>query len=288
MLSPRAKLVTALLLVWVIWGSIYLAMQLALESFAPLGMSALRIACAGVVIMAVARWRGESWPDQRTWRVAALVGPLLFMVGNGSAVVAAQTVSSSLVAIMVGAVPLYAVVITWMLGTPVSPRQWTSLALGLAGIVTLNGGAELSRHWGTAAILTVGALGWALGSVLSKRAAPPSPAMATGAQMLVGGAALAIAAVATGEGIPATASATSVAALGYLFLFGTVIGFSAYAYLLRNTSLAVATSYAYVNPLVAVGLGYLFAGESLDAWGWCGLAMIVVAVVGLTLPAKSG
>lgn len=283
----RQRLLLSLLAVWFIWGSTYLAIRVALDSFPPLGMAGLRLTAAGLILLAIGRWNGEPWLLAREWGAAFVVGTLMFVLGNGSVMLAEETVSSGVVAVMVGAVPLYTVAIGRAFGARATARQWVSLVLGLCGIGLLNAGAELSGQLGIAALLTVGSVGWALGSVLSKKAGFVSTTMAAGAQMLAGGVVLGVAGLTTGEVLPTQPSVESVLAVLYLFAFGSIVAFTAYSYLLRHASLALATSYAYVNPVVAVLLGALLRGERLDAWGAAGLAVIVLAVVLLTLPERA-
>jgi drug/metabolite transporter (DMT)-like permease len=172
------------------------------------------------------------------------------------------------------------------MGTRIPGRQALGILGGLAGILALNAGKELSGQGSVMVLLTFGSISWALGSVFAKKASLPGPTIAAGIQMVAGGCWLALAAAVHGESIPQTASTASIAALVYLLIFGSLVGFSAYSYLLRHASMPVATSYAYVNPLVAVVIGTTLGGEHLDPAGWVGLALVVssVALVTTTPP----
>lgn len=272
----------ALLAVWIIWGSTYLAIRVTLETLPPFAMAALRLSLAGLVILAMSAARGLKLPSAREWRGAAICGALMFVGGNGSVCYAEQSVDSGLVAILVSGVPLWTAVMGLAWGVRPTRRQWLGIGLGLAGVVVLNLGKGLSGSPVAAVGLLLGTPGWALGSVLGRRLPMPEGTMASGAQMLCGGLALAVVAVATGEhvGVP---SERSLLAFIYLSVFGSLVGFTAYGYLLKHASMPVATSYAYVNPLVAVTLGMVFAGERLDGHGVLGLALLVGAVVLVTL-----
>ncbi len=263
---------------WLVWGSTYYAIRVALEGFPPFGMAAVRLVAAGAVLLAWGRFHGEAWPRRASLGPLALAGTLMFLGGNGSVVWAEQSVSSGLVAVLVGVVPLYTAAAGLYFGERVSLRQWGGIALGVGGIVVLQGDQQLSGDLLVTGVLTVGSIAWALGSLASKLQKETTPTMSSGVQMIAGGVLLAGAAVATGEPIPTEYPLRSVLAVLYLFSFGSVLAFSAYTWLLRNTSLALATSYAYVNPVVAVLIGIAFGGESLASAGWVGLAMIVLAV----------
>ncbi|MSQ04200.1 MAG: hypothetical protein EXR71_20315 [Myxococcales bacterium] len=260
------------------WGSTYYAIRVALEAFPPFGMAAVRLVAAGAVLLAWGRWNGEAWPRRASLGPLALAGVLMFLGGNGSVVWAQQSVSSGLVAVLVGVVPLYTAAAGLCVGERVSLPQWGGIALGVGGIVVLQGDQQLSGDVLVTGVLTVGSIAWTLGSLASKLQNETTPTMSSGVQMLAGGVLLGVAAVATDEPIPSVWPLRSVLAVLYLFSFGSVLAFSAYTWLLRNTSLALATSYAYVNPVVAVLIGIVFGGEVLAREGWLGLVMIVAAV----------
>jgi drug/metabolite transporter (DMT)-like permease len=276
------RLLPALLAVWVLWGSTYFAIRVTVGSMPPFGMACVRLTIAGIVLMAFARLRGVRMPTRAEWWSCLAVGALLFVGGNGSVVFAEQTVSSSLVAILVSAVPLWSAVIGLGWGSAVSVRQWVGIVLGIVGVVVLNLGGELSGNTGATVLVMLGSAAWAFGSVLGHHRPMPPGAMASGAQMLAGGLCLGLLSLASGESYVGPVTTEAWLALLYLITFGSLVAFSAYGWLLRNATLPVATSYAYVNPVVAVLLGLLLGGEHLDAHGWVGLAIVVAGVVLVT------
>lgn len=282
------RLVIAFAALYVIWGSTYLAIAIAIETIPPFSMAAVRFLVAGGVLFLWARSRGAPAPTRAQWQSAAVIGTLLLLVGNGGVVWAEQRVASGLTALVVGAEPLWVVVLDWMRRGGRRPSLGVAVGLitGFAGLALLIAPAEL----GGAAVDPVGALvlvvatvGWAIGSIYSRHAdTPAAPLMATGANMLAGSAALVIAALLNGEltRLDVTAiSLRSATAVAYLIVFGAVVGFTAYIWLLRNTSLARASTYAYVNPVVAVFLGWLILGEAVTPRTILAAVIIVAAVV---------
>ncbi len=276
----------ALIAVWIIWGSTYLAIRISLETLPPFGMAALRLSIAGLVIIGFSAVRGVKLPTAAEWRGCLIVGALMFVGGNGSVCFAEQTVSSGLVAILVSTVPLWTALMGMWWGARPGGRQWAGIALGFAGVIVLNLGRGLSGSPVAAVALLLGSPGWALGSVLGRRMQMPKGTMASGAQMLCGGLSLAVVAWAAGEHIDAV-STRSVLAFVYLTVFGSLIGFTAYGYLLTHATLPVATSYAYVNPLVAVLLGVVLGGEGLEWETLGGLVLLVLAVLLVTWPQQA-
>jgi drug/metabolite transporter (DMT)-like permease len=286
---PRSRwlLVASVLAVWVVWGSTYFAIRLTLATMPPFRMAGMRLVSAGLVLLAISRARGLRWPTRAEWAACGRIGALMFVGGNGSVVFAEQTVSSGLVAILVGAVPVYTAGIGIAYGKRATRREWLGILLGVGGVVILNAGGELRGNPWMAVVLGAGSAAWALGSVQGHVSPMPPGAMASGAQMLAGGLALGLLSLATGEHSVAPLTTESLLAFLYLVTFGSLVAFSAYGYLLRNASLPLATSYAYVNPVVAVLLGGWLGGEHLDPTGWAGLAVILLGV-GLVTRAPRG
>ena len=273
------------LAVWLIWGSTYIAIAITLETMPPFGMAGLRLTMAGLFMLALSRLRGLRLPTGAEWRSCAIIGVLMFVGGNGSVVFAEQTVSSGLVAILVGAMPLWTALIGLAYGVRPAGRQWAGIALGMAGIAVLNARGELSANPVAAVGLALGSGAWALGTVQGHRWPMPPGTMATAAQLLSGGLALALLSAGTGERIDlGNISLHSWLAFAYLLVFGSIVAFTAYGYLLKHASLPVATSYAYVNPVVAVFLGAWIGGERIGTEGLSGLALIVLAVLLVTAP----
>ncbi|MFO0755594.1 MAG: drug/metabolite exporter YedA [Byssovorax sp.] len=278
----RAIVALALLSVYVVWGSTYLVMRIALETIPPYFMSGARFLLAGGLLYTFLRVRGAPRPSLRQWGAAGLVAGLLLVCGNGFIALAEQKVSSSIAAVVVATMPLWMALIGSVRGERPTPREWVGLLIGFAGVVVLNLGGELG-HAGLPVLLLLllAPITWALGSVWSKRLPLPEGPMATAAEMLVGGAAMLVLGVAQGHH-PALPSLRSGLAVGYLVVFGSIIAFSAYGYLLRNTRPAIATSYAYVNPVIAVALGALVGHEPVGLLTCGATAIVLTGVVILT------
>lgn len=278
----------ALGLVYVLWGSTYLAIRFAVESLPPFGMAAARFLMAGTLLYAWARLRGASRPTRAHWRTASVVGLLLLFGANGAVVWAEQAISSALAALLVSTVPLFMALFEWMRGgeRPTLPVT-LGLLLGFAGVALLvdpTGAAGGSVAVIPALVTTGASIAWAIGSLYA-RGAPshPSPLLGSAMQMLAGGAGLAVLSLATGESFSlAAASARSVNALLYLVVFGSLAGFTAYSWLLRNVRPTLASTYAYVNPVVAVLLGWALAGEAVGPRTVFASALIVGAVCLIT------
>ena len=265
----------ALLVVYLVWGSTYLAIRVAIETLPGFTMAGVRFLVAGALLFVWGRWRGGAAPTRAQWLRSAGIGALLLLGGNGGVVWAEYRISSGVAALLVAIEPVWvALLAPLLLGTArVSWRAAVGLVLGVGGVAALvldAGGADPSRADPLGALAVVAAtVSWALGSLWSVRAdLPTARAVGFGAQMLCGGAALLAAGGLTGEWIsidPASFSSRSVAALLYLVAFGSIAAFSAYGFLLRTTAPLVASTYAFVNPLVAVLLGWLFAEEPVGA-----------------------
>ena len=282
--SSRARVLVplSLLALYVIWGSTYFAIRVGLESFSPFSMGALRFSITGVVLYVALRLRGVPSPTAKQWRNSGITGILLLSVGNGLVCFAETRVSSGLAAIAVASMPLFAAIFAFVYGHRASRLETIGLLVGFAGVIVLNVGGDL-RGDPLGALALLGAAGsWAFGSVWSKKQDMPAPAMNTAAQMMVASVVLMMFALATGEHLPAAPTTRSVLALVYLGTFGSIIGFSAYLYLLANTRPALATSYAYVNPPVAVLFGVLLGNERLRIGDTIGMAVILFGVFVIT------
>ncbi len=280
--ARRSSIVAAFVAVCVIWGSTYFVLRLALEGFPPFLISAIRFLLAGGVLYTVLRLRGERAPTAPEWGGAIVTGALFFVIGNGLVNVAEQSVSSGLVSVLVATMPLWVTLFQRLGGAVVTRREWTGIGLGLAGVVVLNLGSDL-RGSGLGALCALAApVGWALGSVGSARLPLPRGAMRTAAQMLAGGVATLLVSLARGERLPAAPTARPILAVLYLAIFGSLVGFSAYSFLLRHTRAAVATSYAYVNPVIALLLGLRLGGERVGLTSAIGSAITLGAVLLLT------
>lgn len=283
--SPRA-IAVALFSVYVAWGATYVAIAVAVRTLPPLLMAGVRFTTAGALLLAVLRLRGEPMPTGANLRASAITGGLMLGVGNGLVCLVSGSVSSSLIALVIALTPLCIASIAFVV-TRERPRPvtWVSIALGLCGVFVLVGTPDrrsLASHAEVAMILGA-IIAWSIGSVLARKLPlPSSSSMTTATQMLLGGLMLLVSGVIAGE-LPRTdlahASLESLVAFGYLTIIGSMIGYGAYAFLLKHTEPAVATSYAYVNPLIALVLGHLIADEPIDARTIIAAGIIISAVV---------
>jgi drug/metabolite transporter (DMT)-like permease len=275
----------ALVSLYFIWGSTYLAIRVALESYPPFLMAAVRFIAAGGVLYAFLLWRGMAAPTRAQWRNAAATGAMLLGLGNGLVCYAEQSVASGLAAVAVASMPLFAAMFGGLYGAWPARMEWAGLAVGFAGVILLNlGGSMASAPLGAIA-LVVAAAAWAFGSVWSKRRDMPPAAMNTAAQMLTGGVLLLVFALAIGERWPAAPTPSASLALVYLAVAGSLIGFTAYLYLLNTVRPALATSYAYVNPPVAVMFGVMLGGEIVGSFDVVAM-VVILAGVGLIALAR--
>jgi drug/metabolite transporter (DMT)-like permease len=290
---PLRLVIAAFAAVYIVWGSTYLAIRFAIETLPPLLMAGVRFVVAGSFLYGWARWRGAGKPQLVHWRSAAIVGALLLLGGNGAVTWAEQFIPSGIAALLIAVVPCWMVLIDWVRpgGPPPTAQIAAGLVLGLVGVGLLIGpeslmGGDRINVTGAAVVLG-GSMSWAAGSILSRHVQVPSrPLLATSIQMLCGGALLILAGLLSGEAakIDASAiSAKSVLALIYLILIGAIVGYSAYIWLLRVSTPARASTYAYVNPVVAVLLGWLFAGETVSPRVIAAAAVIVAGVALITL-----
>ncbi|MCU9950819.1 drug/metabolite exporter YedA [Pseudomonas solani] len=278
-------LIGAFIALYIIWGSTYLAIRIGVESWPPLLMAGVRFVIAGSLMFAWLRWRGAPMPTLREWKAGAVIGVLLLSCGNGGVTLAEHLgVASGVAALAVATVPLFALVFGLIWGQRTTRLEWAGIVLGLIGIALLNLGSNLQASPLGAALIIFAAASWSFGSMWSKHLPLPAGPMASAVEMLAGGAALLLGSALSGERMETLPTPAGWAALAYLVVFGSIIAFSSYLYLLKNVRPAAATSYAYVNPAVAVLLGVLFAGEHIG--GEEGLAMLVIisAVVLIGLP----
>ncbi|PYC20284.1 drug/metabolite exporter YedA [Pseudomonas mosselii] len=278
-------LVGAFLALYLVWGSTYLFIRIGVESWPPMLMAGVRFVIAGSLLYGFLRWRGVPAPTWPQWRAAGAIGFLLLSCGNGGVTLAEHAgVASGVAALAVATVPLFTLVFGLFFGHRNSRLEWAGIALGLVGIGMLNMGSNLQASPMGAALILFAAATWAFGSVWSKSLPLPQGAMASAAEMLVGGAALLIGSAVSGERLTQMPTAAGWGALAYLVFFGSILAFSSYMYLLKHVRPAAATSYAYVNPAVAVLLGIVFAGEQIGAEECVAMAVIIGAVVLIGLP----
>lgn len=257
-------------------------MSWALVSLPPFLMAGLRFALAGTLLYTVLRLRGTPHPTRRQWAAGAATGTLLLVIGNGGVAFAQQWVPSGVAALVVGSMPLWAALFGGLFGQWPGRAELAGLALGFCGIVLLNLDGALGGRVLPAVVLLLAPLSWAFGSVWSRRLPMPPGLMTTATQMLCAGALMLLISVALGERPRGVPEPRAVAAFFYLLFFGSLVAFSAYGYLLRHARPAVATSYAYVNPVVAMLLGIFLNGEKPGRYTFVAMAAILTAVMLLT------
>ncbi len=298
--APPSRLLVLLSFaaIYVIWGSTYLAIKWVVASAPPFLAAAARFLLAGGLLMAWSTARGAAWPTRREWTGAAIVGVLLLLGGNGGVMWAGKRVPSGLSSVLIATIPVFMVVLEALLGTATraSSRTKLGVGVGLAGVVFLmaptlasQGGADAIDRGGALALLS-SALLWTLGSLLARRVALPKAAASTsGAEMLTGGAALLVFGLMAGEGSKLDLSAVTTRAWlawGYLVVFGSIVAFSAYSWLLSVVAATRVGTYAFVNPVVALLLGVLVADEALSGHTIAACLVIVAGVV-LTITGKA-
>lgn len=283
--SPLA-VAAAFAAIYLFWGSNFLAIRVAVETIPPFLLMGARALVAGISLFGWALVRREGRLRRRHWYGAAVVGTLLFLVGHGGLAWAQQHVPSGIAALLMATIPIWMVLLEWRLLQAPRPgaATWTGLALGLMGIALLVGsgrGGAAATPPGPALVLMASAFGWAAGSVGSRLVpTPASVAAATGQQLIAGGILLLAVAAASGElSPPPVASIRSLLAMAYMVVAASLVSFTAYVWLLRVSTPGRVSSYAFVNPVVAVFVGWAFGGEALTARTIVAAAVIVVGVV---------
>ncbi len=282
--SRSTLLVACLAIVYVVWGSTYLAIHFVVDGIPPLASSALRNFCAGPILLAFLKWRGAAWPTPRQWRNGAFIGFMMMGLGNGFVCVAETSVPSGLAALVIAGVPVFALLFAWgLFGARPRLLEWLGIVLGLGGMALLNLDLHAAASRGSVALLFVAAMSWAAATVLQRRLDMPAGPMSAAVQMLGGGISLVAMSALRGERFDVQAVPMSAwLALAYLVVFGSIVAYTAFVYVIGHSRPALATSYAYVNPVVAVGLGVLFAGESVS-WPIVAGMAVILAGVGLVM-----
>lgn len=284
-LSPanplRLDIVLALLVLYLVWGSTYLGIKFAVDGFPPYLMLSIRFGAATLMLGAFLRLRGVPWPSPKEMLGSALVGLLLLIGGMGSVSLAESLgAPSGLAAVMVAAMPLWLSLLVGLMGERTTRLEIGAMVLGLGGVVLLSRGGSINGHPLAFVLLLVGPVLWALGSALNPRIPHARGAMATVVQMAAAGTVLLPLGLVRGERLLQMPSLGAWAALGYLVVFGSLLGFSAYVYLLNErVRPALMTSYAYVNPAIAVLLGMALGGERLTPLELAGTAVVLASVV---------
>lgn len=279
--TVNSKVVLALVTVYVVWGSTYLGLRFALESFPPFLLGGARYTLAGLLLYGWARQRGEPAPTRAEWSSASLLGVLFFVLGNGLVAVAEQSIDSGVAAVVVATTTLWSVLFAAFRGVRPRAAELLGVALGLAGIALLSRGGAFAGSVGGFVAITIAPMAWALGTVWSASLRLPAGMMASAIEMIAGGLQMALLGLFLGERVSGPPSSLALFSFVYLTLFGSLIAFSAFGYLLRHTRPSVATSCAFVNPIVALLLGSLLGDEQLSVHHWlaCGLSVFAVLCV---------
>jgi drug/metabolite transporter (DMT)-like permease len=278
--NPARWLVPALLACYLVWGSTYLAIRFALVSFPPYFQMGTRFVVAGALLLVWMRWRGVASPTPREWRHASVIGTLMLAAAMGWLATAQQHIGSGLVATFIATVPMVVCAFGLAAGKRPTPLELAGMALGAVGVLMLVRGASFTASPMGIALMVGSVVAWSLGSVLQSTRLPLAPGpMGFASEMLCGGVVLTMISFALGEQAVWPPQPLALAAWVYLVVFGSLIAFSAYLYLLANTSPAMATSYAFVNPVIALGLGVALGGEVVSGGEWVACAVILAGVV---------
>lgn len=280
---PALAVPFALASVFVLWGSTYLAIRIGLGGFPPFLMGSVRMAAAGALMYIVLRARGEPAPTRAQWKLLVVLSIWMVLLSNGLVNFAEKDVSSGLAAIAVASMPLWAGLFGALRGRHPSRGEWLGLMVGFAGVLWLDAGSALAATPRGMIALLIAPIAWAWGSVWSRGKDLPAPFMSAAGQMLCGAAWMLATGLATGERMHAMPSREAWLAVAYLAVFGSIIGFTAYIWLLHHVRPALATSYAYVNPPIAVLLGVLLLHERFGLHELGAMAVILVGVVIITL-----
>ncbi len=278
--SPGTLLVACLAATWLVWGSTYLAIKFALLSFPPFFQMGTRVLVAGFALAAWTRWRGAAAPTPKQWRNAAVVGTLMLGGGMGGTALAEVSVGSGLVVAFIAVVPLMIAALNRLWGLKPSRLELAGIVVGLGGVLLLTRGAGFQASPAGLAAISVACLTWSLGSVLSQRSLPLAPgAVGFASSMICGGAALMLMSLLVGEQPAWPPQPAAAAAWLYLVVAGSLVGFNAYMWLLANTSPALASSYSFVNPVIAMVLGVTVAGEVVTGFEWAAAGVVLAGVV---------
>lgn len=277
--------IIALFCTYFIWGSTYLAIYFGIQSFPPFMLGAIRFMVAGVLLYVILRLLGAPQPNRSQWFGASIVGLLLPAFGNGTVCYVQQTVSSSVAALAIATAPIWMAIFSALWGHKITQREGWGIVVGFVGIVLLNVGGTLHGDYVSAILLILAAASWSFGSVWSKHLTMPSGLMAPACQMLAGGVILMLVSLLAGETLPKQISSESWLALGFLVLFGSLVAYSAYQWLINNVRPLVAISNTFVNPIVAFIMGISYANDVVTYNEYIALVVIFVGVI-LVLTAK--
>lgn len=290
--APRAGLPPIILLclaaTWLVWGSTYLAIKYALVSFAPFLQMGSRFLFAGVLLAVWMRWRGSPWPGRMQWRNALVVGSLMLGGGMGGVGYAEVSIGSGLVVAFIAVVPLMIALLNLLWGAVPGRLEALGIALGLIGVLLLTQGNGFQASPAGVVAIATACVCWSIGSVLSQRNLPLAPgAMGFASEMICGGAVLLLLSALCGETWVWPPQPVAVAAWFYLVVFGSLIAFNAYMVLLARAPASLASSYTFVNPVIAMLLGVLVAGETVTRFEWGAVTVILAGVLMLLWQRRS-
>jgi drug/metabolite transporter (DMT)-like permease len=277
-LSKRSLILISLAILYIVWGTTYLVIRFALESIPPYWLMALRFLIAGGGLYLFLRLRGAPNPTWRQWRSATIVGALLLGGGMGSVALAEESISSGLAAALVATAPLWAILYSRLWGRVPGRSEWIGVLIGLVGVALLTLESNLQANPQGLLLMLIAPALWSLGSVWMGHLDMPEGFMGSAAEMLMGGLVLTGMALLRGEAFPTAPTTDSLLALVYLISFGSLLTMTAYTFLLQNVSPALATSYSFVNPGVALLLGVLVGGEVLSGSALIALPVILLGV----------
>jgi drug/metabolite transporter (DMT)-like permease len=281
--SSKAAVVTALLAVYLLWGSTYVAIKYALVDYPPFLLTAFRMSIAGSIMLLILRIRGDAFPTLKQWGNVAVMGVVMILLSNALINIAEQTVATGLVAIGVAVMPLWAGIFSAMRGQWPTCREWIGILIGLLGVIWLNIGTPMHASWQGLVAVLVAPIAWAYGSVWSRHNDLPAPFMCAAAQMLLGGIMAFVVAGVSGERIQTMPTISATAAVAYLIVAGSILGFTAYVWLLQHVRPALATSYAYVNPVIAVLLGSVLLQEHFNVHAIGAMILVLCGVLLMTI-----
>jgi drug/metabolite transporter (DMT)-like permease len=277
-LSPL--ILACLAATWLIWGSTYFAIKIALISFAPFFQMGSRFLVAGLLLLAWCRWRGAAMPTRLQWRNAWLVGALMLGGGMGGTAVAEVSVGSGLVVAFIAVVPMMIALVNRAYGVRTAGREAAGIGVGLLGVLLLTQGEGFQASTSGLIAITVACVTWSIGSVLSQRSLPLAPgAMGFASEMIGGGLVLLALSGLAGEALAWPPEPRALAAWAYLVVMGSLVAFNAYMVLLARASAGLASSYTFVNPVIAMLLGVAVGGESVSPFEWVAVTVVLSGVL---------
>ena len=270
----------ALLIIWIVWGSTYLAIRIAVATIPPFLLISTRFLLAGTILFVFAKVRGAALPSALQWRNAAIIGGLLLGCGVGVTAFSEQNISSSLTTIIVAGGSIVNVLMAGLINKTWPKRlEWLGIAIGLAGVALLAFDGDLRAKPFNILIQLFALTCWATGSALSSKLKLAEGAMGSASEMLAGGVLLFVVSMAHGDKLPAQFVPEALGAWVYLVVFGSVVAYSAYMHVLKHARPALATSYSYINPLVAIVLGFVVLNERVSAIAFVSAGFIISGVL---------